>query len=120
MTISHDTQTRSGPPLWHEPLARRLQQIIVGCGLTLTTFSIGGGRLVHTPQIVDMSSGPPLQVYLHILPGQTPLDFTAHADTIAYNLGIGRVEVVGVEPFLIRLDLFQSPAPPRILRRPAA
>jgi hypothetical protein len=105
--------------MWHAGLARRIEQIIYGCGLIQTTFSIGGGRIINTPQVVAMTAGSPLQVYVRILPGQAPHDFTAHAETFAYNLGVAHVDVIAVEPFLIRLDLRPATTPPSILR-PAA
>jgi hypothetical protein len=83
-------------------------------------FSIGGGRIVHTPQVVEMTAGPPLQVFIRILPGQSPSDFAAHAPAIAYNLGVAEVEVVPVDPSLIRLDLLTATRPPEITHRLAS
>jgi hypothetical protein len=97
----------------HERLQRQrdqqraweIEDIICGCGLSQTGHSIAGGSVVHIPQVVSLDAGPPETVDIRILPGQRPDDFAAHAPTIAYNLGLSKVRVIALEPFLIRLEL---------------
>jgi hypothetical protein len=86
-------------------LAWHMQKIIVGLGLTRADFSIGGGRSLHTPEVVSVIAGPPTALDIRILPGQVPHDFAAHAETIAYNLGVAEVRVLPLGPLLIRLVL---------------
>lgn len=86
-------------------LARRVHDIIAGVGLIQSDYSIGGGRVVHVPEVVSVAAGPPVQLQIRILPGQTPDDFAAHARAIAYNLDTAEVRVVPLGPSLIRLDL---------------
>jgi hypothetical protein len=86
-------------------LAWRVTDIMVGCGLVQTDYSIGGGRMLHLPQVVSVVAGPPVGLDIRILPGQTPDDFVAHARVIAYNLGVAEVRVVPLGPSLIRLEL---------------
>lgn len=86
-------------------LAWRVQDIIAGLGLTHTDFSIGGGWMVHVPEVVSVVAGPPVGLDIRTLPGQTPDDFAAHAPAIAYNLGMAGVQVVPLGPSLIRLNL---------------
>lgn len=86
-------------------LAQRVQEIIAGRGLIQADYSIGGGRCVHTPQVISVAAGPPVRLDIKILPGQTPDDFAAHASAIAYNLGVAEVRVVPLTPFVIRLEL---------------
>lgn len=88
-----------------EHLARRVQDIIAGLGLTQMDFSIGGGRVVHIPKVVSMAAGPPVGLDIEILPGQSPEDFSAHERTIAYDLGVAEVRVVPLGPDRIRLEL---------------
>jgi hypothetical protein len=88
-----------------EHLARRVQDIIAGLGLTQMDFSIGGGRVVHIPTVVSMAAGPPVGLDIKILPGQSPEDFSAHERTIAYDLGVAEVRVVPLGPDRIRLEL---------------
>ena len=88
-----------------EHLARRVQDIIAGLGLTQMDFSIGGGRVVHIPKVVSMAAGPPVGLDIKILPGQSPEDFSAHERTIAYDLGVAEVRVVPLGPDRIRLEL---------------
>ena len=93
----------------HQPhsqqLARRVEQVLIGCGLTQADYSIGGGRVFHFPQVVSVVMGAPIRVNIRILPGQMPDDFAAHTRAIAYNLGVADVRVVPQGPFLIRLEL---------------
>ncbi|MGH3915888.1 MAG: hypothetical protein ACRDTC_21140 [Pseudonocardiaceae bacterium] len=60
-----------------------------------------------------MIAGPPAGAEIHILPGQTPDEFTAHAPAIAYSLGVDRVRVVPLGPSRIRLDLLTRDTHPR-------
>ena len=88
-----------------QELARRVQDILAGRGLTQTAFSIGGGRTLYVPRVVSVIAGPPVRLDIHTLPGQTPDDFATHAPAIAYNLGVAEVRVVPLGPSLIRLEL---------------
>ncbi|MGH8922399.1 MAG: DUF1918 domain-containing protein [Actinomycetes bacterium] len=92
-----------------ESLIWRVQDIIVRLGLTHTDF-IGGGQVVHIPQVVSRIAGPPVGLEVHTLPGQTPDEFAAHAPAIAYGLGVDRVQVVPLGPSRIRLDLLTHDA----------
>jgi hypothetical protein len=89
----------------YERLARRVEEIIVGLGLTQSDYSIAAGRVFHIPQVVSVDPGPPVGLDIRILPGQSPDDFSAHATTIAYDLGMADVRVVPVGPSVIRLEL---------------
>jgi hypothetical protein len=86
-------------------LARRVYDIIVGCGLTQANYRIGGGRSVWVPEVVAVDAGPPVNLNIRTLPGQTPDDFASHASTIAYHLGVTEVRVIPLGPYLIRLEL---------------
>jgi hypothetical protein len=86
-----------------------VQDILVGCGMSQTDYSIAGGRVFHIPQVVSVVRGPPASLDIRILPGQMPDDFAAHARTIAYNLDVAEVRVVPLGPYLIRLELLPKP-----------
>ncbi|MCA1681858.1 MAG: hypothetical protein LC700_01650 [Actinobacteria bacterium] len=86
-------------------LAWRVQDILVGRGLTQADYSIGGGRTLHIPEVISVTPGPPVGLDIRTLPGQMPDDFAAHAPAIAYNLGVVEVRVVPLGPSLIRLEL---------------
>lgn len=86
-------------------LAWRLQDILVGRGLTHTAFSIGGGRSLHIPEVLSVDPGPPVSLFVRLLPGQMPDDYTKHAKAIAYGLDVADIEVVGLGPSLIRIEL---------------
>ena len=101
----------------YDRLAERVEEIITGLGLIEDDWSISAGRVYHTPQVISVDPGPPLGVDIRILPGQSPEDFSAHAATIAYDLGMADVRVVPLGPADIRLELLphdhhagQSPA----------
>jgi Domain of unknown function (DUF1918) len=100
---SRDSQRR--PHGWDEQLAQRVEEIIAGLGLTQTGHSVAGVQIMHLPQVVSIHPGPPEGLDIHILPGQSPEDFSAHAPTIAYDLGVAEVRVVPLGPSLIRLEL---------------
>ena len=92
--------------LAHEQrLAPRVHEIFFGCGLTQADYSIGGGRVVHVPQLVAVDAGPPVTLDIRTLPGQAPNDFTRHASAIAYHLGVTEVRVIPLSPSLIQLEL---------------
>lgn len=82
-----------------------MQDIITGLGLTHTDFSIGGGRTVHVPEVVSVAAGPPVEVDIEILPGQSPEDFSAHERTFEYDLDMAKVQVIPLGPDRIRLEL---------------
>lgn len=111
MIVVYDDKEMTTQQLEHarqrhdEELARRVHDIIAGLGLIQSDFSIGGGRVVHIPEMVSVVAGPPVGLHIRLLPGQTPDDFAAHAPAIAYNLDVTEVRVVPLEPSLIRLDL---------------
>jgi hypothetical protein len=88
-----------------QQLAREVLDILVGCGLTQTGYSISGGQNFYFPQVIEVVDGPPKGLIIRILPGQHPDDFTAKAKTIAYNLNMSKVDVVPLGPYRIRLDL---------------
>jgi hypothetical protein len=89
----------------NQTLAWRTEDIIAGLGLTQMDFSIAGGRITRSPQVVSVAAGPPVGLHIRTLPGQTPDDFAARASAIAYNLDVAQVRVVPLGPSLIRLDL---------------
>ncbi|MGH3783671.1 MAG: hypothetical protein ACRDRO_24375 [Pseudonocardiaceae bacterium] len=113
------------PSLWFHPLARRraqhlahthqahdqvlawrVQDGLAEIGLTHMDYSIAGGRMVHLPEVVTVSAGPPVGLVIRMLPGQRAEDFTAHAPAIASYIGVAEVRVVPlVEHPLIRLEL---------------
>jgi len=87
-------------------LARRVEDIIVGLGLTQTTFSASGGDTLHVPQVVLVSAGPLLtRLDVRILHGQTLNDFVVHAPVIANELGFAEVRMVPLDSSLIRFEL---------------
>lgn len=86
-------------------LAWSTQEIITGLGLTHTHFSIAGGRVIHIPQVVSVTAGPPVGLHIRTLPGQAPDDFAARSPAVAYNFGVAEIRVVPLGPSLIRLDL---------------
>lgn len=88
-----------------ERLAERVEEIIAGLGLIEDDWSIAGGRVYHIPQVISVDPGPPVTVDIRILPGQSPEDFSAHAATITYALGMAEVRVVALGPSVIRLEL---------------
>jgi hypothetical protein len=90
--------------------AWRVQEVLVGCGLSQGDFSVGGGRVVHIPEVLSISHGPPVSLDIRMLPGQTPEDFAAHASAMAYDLGVAEVRVIPLEAPLIRLQLLSKPA----------
>jgi hypothetical protein len=96
-----------------QQLAWRVQDILVGCGLSQVGYSIGGSRVFRIPQVVSVVAGPPVGVDVRILPGQTPDDFTTHAKAIAYNLDVAEVQVVPLGPYFIRLELLPKSDPAR-------
>lgn len=85
-------------------LAGRVHDIIVGLGLTQADFSLGGGRTLHTPEVISVTERP-VGFDIRMLPGQIPDDFAAHAKRIAYNLDVAEVRVVPLGHSLIRLIL---------------
>ena len=102
---AHDRELERRQQDGYEQLALRVEDIIVGLGLTLDDFSIAAGRVFHIPQVVSVDPGPPVGLDLRILPGQSPEDFSAHAAAIAYDLGMAEVRVVPLGPSVIRLVL---------------
>jgi hypothetical protein len=93
----------------YRELARRVEQVLIGCGLSQSDFSIGGGRVFHFPEVISVTAGPPMSLDIRILPGQMPDDLTAHTRRIAYNLGVADVRVVPLGPYLVRLELLPEP-----------
>lgn len=88
-----------------QQLAQRVEDIIVGLGLTQTNFSASGGDTLHVPQVVSVSAGPLKRLDVSLLPGQTLDDFVVHAPTIAHELGMAEVRIVSRNPSLIRFEL---------------
>jgi hypothetical protein len=89
----------------YKRLARRVEEIITGLGLIEEDWSISAGRAFHMPQVISVDPGPPVGVDIRLLPGQSPEDFSAHAATIAYDLGMVEVRIVPLGPSDIRLEL---------------
>jgi hypothetical protein len=90
-------------------LAWRVQDVLVGCGLIQADYSVGGGHVFHIPQVISVHNAPPVTLDLHMLAGQTPEDFVAHASAMAYDLGVAEIRVVPLEVPLIRLELLSKP-----------
>lgn len=90
-------------------LARRVQDILVGCELSQSDFSIAGGRVFHIPQVISVVPGPPVGLTIRMLHGQIPDDYAAQAKRIAYNLDVADVLVIPLSPGLIRLELVSKP-----------
>jgi hypothetical protein len=61
--------------------------------------------VLHIPQVISVTTGPPVQLTIRILPGQMPQDFTAKAPVIAYHLGVAQVKIIPLQPPFIQLDL---------------
>lgn len=101
----HKRELEQGRHLSHERLAWRVEEIFAGCGLGQEDYSVAAGRVYHFPQVVSVATGPPASVDVRMLPGQSPDDFSAHAETIAYDLGMGEVRVTPLGPARIRLEL---------------
>ena len=119
--FSHPSRLRH-PVEWHrarrrerihrsndQRLAWRVEDVLVGCGLSQDDYSVAGGRIFHIPQVLSVSHGPPLSLDIQMLQGQTPEDFAAHASAMAYDLGVSEVRVIPLEPPLIRLQLLSIP-----------
>jgi hypothetical protein len=94
----------------YQALAWRVEDMLVGCGLSQAGFSIGGGRVFHIPQVVLVVPGPPVGLNIRMLPGQVPDDFAQHARRIAYNLDVAEVRVIPLGEHLVRLELVPKPA----------
>ncbi|MBV9057609.1 MAG: hypothetical protein JO296_13800 [Pseudonocardiales bacterium] len=90
-------------------LAWRVQDVIVGCGLSQDDYSVGGGRVFHIPQVLSVSHGPPVSLDIRMLQGQRPEDFAAHASAMAYDLGVAEVRVIPLDTPLIQLQLLSIP-----------
>jgi hypothetical protein len=82
-----------------------VQDSLADIGLTRMDYSIGGGRMLHIPEVVAVSAGPPVGLDIRMLPGQRVEDFAAHAPAIAYYLAVSEVRVVSLGRSLIRLEL---------------
>lgn len=89
----------------NQVLAWRVQDSLADIGLTRMDYSIGGGRMLHIPEVVAVSAGPPVGLDIRMLPGQRVEDFAAHAPAIAYYLAVSEVRVVSLGRSLIRLEL---------------
>ena len=87
-----------------QELAWRVQDVLAGCGLVQTDYSIASGRVVHIPEVVSVVTGPVARVKLRLVVGQMPKDFTAQAQALAYHLGADEVDIVPLAPPFIRLD----------------
>jgi hypothetical protein len=88
-------------------LASRLEEVIIGCGLTQLGYTLIGDYNIHAPQVLSVDDGPPVRADIYILPGQTPDHFANHARAIAYDLDMAEVRVVPLGPRRVRLELFQ-------------
>lgn len=90
-------------------LAWQVQDVLVGCGLIQTDYSVGGGHVVHIPEVISVANGPLAALTIRMLPGQTPEDFVAHASAMAYDLGVAEVRVVPLATPHVRLELLSTP-----------
>jgi hypothetical protein len=90
-------------------LAWHVQDVLVGCGLSQADYSIAAGRVFHIPKVVSVVDEYPVGLTIHMLPGQMPDDYAAHARRIAYNLDVAEVRVIPLGPHLIRMELFPKP-----------
>ncbi|MGH3685056.1 MAG: hypothetical protein ACRDQY_05545 [Pseudonocardiaceae bacterium] len=88
--------------------AWKVQDILVGCGLSQPGASPVGGQLFHIPLVIKIEGRPPNQLTIQILPGQSPKHYEAHAETIAYNLGVDEVHVFPLGPYEILLKLVRN------------
>jgi hypothetical protein len=89
-------------------LAWRVQDSLAELGLSHQDYSIAGGLVVHIPQVISVSPGPPVRLIIRMLPGQRAENFTEHASAIAPYLGVARVKVVSLVHPLIQLELLPS------------
>lgn len=105
--------TRYGRSLTRfEQLALQVLDIIAGCGLIQTGYSISGGINYYFPQVIEIDDeSSPKGLIIEILPCQMPADFAAKAGMIAYYLDIDEVTVEELQPPLIRLNLLPYPFP---------
>ena len=85
-------------------LVLRVEDILVGVGLTQPGNSVAGGRTTIIPEVVSVAEEP-MTFTVRTLPGQIPDDFVARAERIAYNLDVAEVQVVPLGPSLIQLIL---------------
>ncbi len=102
-----------------QQLAWRVQDVLAGCGLVQTDYSIACGRVVHIPQVVSVVTGPVAQVKLRLVVGQMPEHFTAQARALAYHLRADEVSIVPLEPPFLRLDWRRGEQTDEITRRAA-
>ncbi len=86
-------------------LAWRVQDSLAEIGLTHNDTSIGGGRMVHIPEVIAVYPGRAAALDIRMLPGQRAEHFAAHAPAIAYYLNVAEVRVVPLGHTLIRLEL---------------
>ena len=82
-----------------------MEEILAECGLGQEHESIATGRTYHFPQVISVAAGPPISVVIRMLEDQSFDDFSAHAATIAHELGMAHVRVVSTESSVIRLQL---------------
>src|SRR5437588_10612889 len=79
----------------NQVLAWRVQDSLAENGLIHQDYSIGGGRMVHSPKVVTVcTNNPTTELVIRMLAGQDAEDFTAHAPAIASDLGVAEVRVV--------------------------
>ncbi len=103
----------------NQRLAWRVQDILVGCGLSQSGASFVGGTNFYLPKVLEVVPGPSsVELIVRILPGQMPDHYANHARTIAYNLGMAEVRVTPVGPYLIRLELVPEHPPSPVPETP--
>jgi len=85
-------------------LVGRVQDILVGVGLTQADFNLGGGRTLHIPEVISVAEKP-MRFTIRTLPDQIPDDFVKAAPRIAYALDVAEVHVDELGPSLIELRL---------------
>ena len=87
-----------------QQLVQRVEKILVGVGLAQAGYSVAGGRIVISPEVISVAERP-MRLTIHTLPGQIPDDFVKAAPRIADNLDVAEVHVDRLGPSLLQLRL---------------
>jgi hypothetical protein len=94
-----------------------VEEILAQCGLIQEHESIAAGPTYRFPQLISVTAGPPISVDIRMLEGQSSDNFSAHAATLAHELGMAHVQVVSSESSVIRLQLVPYDRPPPQISR---
>jgi hypothetical protein len=92
-----------------QQLAWRVQDILVGCGLSQADYSIVGGRIFHIPHVVSVIRGPPVGLDICILPGQMCDDLPRTPGRSRTTSTWPRFGWYRSGPYLIRLNYCRNP-----------